>query len=87
MIALVNFEIGKQQRTVPAARYAAPVGVLIAPRYRSNFEKDQSQVDPLEAAEPESGLNSVPFMLLSLFLTPQKSRFGSARCSVPIVLN
>ena len=53
---------------MPAARYAAPAGVLIAPRYRSDFEKDQSQVDPLEAAEPESGLRSVPFpILLSLF--------------------
>ena len=50
-----------------AARYAAPAGVLIhliAPRYRSDFEKDQSQVDPLEAAEPESGLRSVPFPIL-----------------------
>ena len=66
---MIHFEIGKQQRTVPAARYdAAPAGVLIAPRYRSNFEKDQTQVDPIEAAEPESGLRSVPFpILLSLF--------------------
>ena len=55
------FEIGKQQRTVPAARYAAPDGVLVAPRYRSDFEKGQTQVDPLEAAEPKSGLRSVPF--------------------------
>ena len=32
------------------------------------FEIGQSQVDPLEAAEPESGLRSVPFpILLSLF--------------------
>ena len=40
-------------------RYATPAGVLIAPRYRSDFEIVQSQVDPvdpLEAAEPESGL-------------------------------
>ena len=58
---MVKSDIGKQQRTVSAARYAAPAGVLIAPRYRSDFEKDQSQVDPLEAAEPESGLRSVPF--------------------------
>jgi hypothetical protein len=58
---LAYFELGKQQRTVPAARYAAPAGVLIAPRDRSDFEIGQSQVDPLEVAEPESGLRSVPF--------------------------
>ena len=28
-LTLVHFEIGKQQRTVTAARYAAPAGVLI----------------------------------------------------------
>ena len=45
-----------------------PAGVLIAPRYRFDFEKDQTQVDPLEAAEPESGLRSVPFpIMFSLF--------------------
>ena len=55
------FEIGKQQRTVPAARYADPAGVLIALRYRSDFEIDTSQIDPLEAAEPESHLRSVLF--------------------------
>ena len=44
-----------------AAMYAAPAGVLIAPRYRSDFEKVQSQVDPLEVAEPESVVRSVPF--------------------------
>ena len=65
---MVQSEIGKQPRTVPAARYTAPAGVLIAPRYRSDFEIDQSQVDPLEAAEPESSLRSVPFPKLgSLF--------------------
>ena len=52
-------EIGKQQRTVSAARYAARAGVLIAPRYRSDFDLGTSQVDPLEAAEPESSLRSV----------------------------
>ena len=54
--------------TVPAARYAAPAVVPIAPRYQSGFDLGTSQVDPLEAAEPESGLRSVPFpILLSLF--------------------
>ena len=53
---------------MPAARHAAPVGVLIAPRYRSDFERDHTQVDPPEADEPESGLRSMPFpILLSLF--------------------
>ena len=58
---MVYFEIGKQQCTVSAARYAAPAGVLIAPRYRSDFEIGQSQVDPFEVAEPESAVGSVPF--------------------------
>ena len=60
-LLLAYFEIGKQQRTVSAARYAAPAGLLIAPRHRSDFEIGQSQVDPLEVAEPESVVRSVPF--------------------------
>ena len=55
-----RIDIGKQQRTVPAARYATPSGVLIAPRYRSDFDLGTSQVHPLEAAEPESAVISVP---------------------------
>jgi len=69
-------EIGKQQRTVSAARYAARAGVLIAPRYRSDLALVQTQIDPFEAAEPESGLRSVPFwFVLSLFCDPLKKLF------------
>ena len=53
--------VDETQRTViglkrdrQAARYTAPAGVLIAPQDRSDFEIVQSQVDPLEAAKPES---------------------------------
>ena len=57
-----------QQRIVPAARYTAPAGVLIAPQYRPEIASGTSQVDPLEAAEPESSLRSAPFPKLgSLF--------------------
>ena len=60
--------MSEQQRTVPAARYTAPAGVLIAPQYRPPVVSGTSQVDPLEAAEPESSLRSVPFPKLgSLF--------------------
>ena len=65
---MVQSEMGEQLLTLPADRYTAPAGVLIAPQYRSGLQMDQSQVDPLEAAESESGLRSVPFpILLSLF--------------------
>ena len=69
--------------TVPTLRYAAPsgAGVLIAPRYRSDFDLGTSQVDPLEAAEPESGLRSVPFWFVRrTFRDPLKKLFltGSA---------
>ena len=47
---------------MPAARYTAPAGVLIAPQYRPEITSGTSQVDPLEAAEPESSLRSVPFL-------------------------
>ena len=46
---------------MPAARYTAPAGVLIAPQYRLLVVSGSSQIDPLEAAEPESSLRSVPF--------------------------
>ena len=49
----------KQLLTLPAARYTAPAGVLIAPQYRPLVVSGTSQVDPLEAAEPESSLRSV----------------------------
>ena len=53
--------MGKQLLTLPAARYTAPAGVLIAPQYRPPVVSGTSQVDPLEAAEPESSLRSGPF--------------------------
>ena len=49
---------------MPAGRYAAAAGVPIAPQYRSDFEVDQSQIDPLEAAEPESGVRYGSFPIL-----------------------
>ena len=48
-------------RTMPAARYAAPAGVLITPPSRLLVASGTSQIDPFEVAEPESGLRSVPF--------------------------
>ena len=47
--------------TVPALRYATPAAALIAPQCRPLFDLGTSQIDPFEAAEPESGLRSVPF--------------------------
>ena len=76
--------MGEQLLTLPADRYTAPAGVLIAPRYRSDFDLGTSQVDPLEAAEPESSLRSAPFPKLGrLFCDPLKKLFltGSA-CSL-----
>ena len=65
---MVQSKMGEQLLTLPADRYTAPAGVLIAPQYRSDLQMGQSQVDPLEAAEPESSLRSVPFPKLgSLF--------------------
>ena len=65
---MVQSEMGEQLLTLPADRYTAPAGVLIAPLRWPDFHIDQSQVDPLEAAEPESSLRSVPFPKLgSLF--------------------
>ena len=49
--------MGKQQRTMPASRYTAPAGALIAPQY-------MLLVDPLEVAEPEYSLRSVPSLEL-----------------------
>ena len=54
--------MSEQLLTLPADRYTAPAGVLIAPQYRSDLQMGHSQVDPLEAAEPESSLRSVPFL-------------------------
>jgi hypothetical protein len=66
-------EMGKQQSTMPAARYAAPAGVLNinAPLWRSDLDHIfidhifcsiiDHIFDPFEAAVPESGLRSVPF--------------------------
>jgi len=53
--------MGEQQRTMPAARYAAPAAALIALLCRSDRTIDQSQIDPFETAEPESSLRSAPF--------------------------
>ena len=68
--------MSEQQRTVPAARYTAPAGVLTAPQYRPEIASGTSQVDPLEAAEPESSLRSVPLPFLgSLFADFTLKRF------------
>ena len=39
--------------------HAAPAAAVIAAQCRPLFDLGTSQVDPLEAAEPESGLRSV----------------------------
>ena len=68
--------MGKQLLTLPAARYTAPAGVLTAPQYRPEIASGTSQVDPLEAAEPESSLRSAPFPKLDdFFVTSLKKGF------------
>ena len=51
-----RIEFGHVLLTVPA-----PATALIAPQCRPLFDLGISQIDPFEAAKPESGLRSVPF--------------------------
>ena len=61
--------MGEQLLTLPADRYTAPAGVLIAPQYRPEIASGTSQADPLEAAEPKSSLRSCHFWeSISLFV-------------------